>query len=753
MNNARLFLLSLWYVWWMICPGMAQCSPESGRVVVLGFDGADPQLLREWMAQGKLPHLARLAERGTFCELATTHPAESPVAWSTFATGKNPGEHGIFGFLKRDAAAYRPQLALARVEKRPLLGGMWGRIGLATLAALLACAMALTAVACWRRIRCRPQTRPAWSRWLALATVLAATIACPLCWWLPEAVPYAVAAKEGPSFWTMTAEAGVPTVVLGAPLAFPAESVPHGRLLCGLGVPDVCGTNGLWFRYSTRFTTVAASETGGWTIPLEPAADKAGVRMWHGLIIGPPNVLLAEEDIRLQARLDGSSLLERRRLLNRLAEIRANRYLRQRLTVRQGDKRLVVEIDGKSQEVKEGEWSDWFGVRFVLSPLLSIDANARLFVMASEPPEIYLTPLQFDPRRLPPNIDISFPRKFAADMAEAVGDYATLGWAGATNALKDEQLSEQGWWRDLELLMRDNERKLRRELARSDWRLLVSVFYETDMASHMYYRFIDSDNPRHAQDCADYPEFRDSLLRVYQWMDAVVGDTADRLNGDDLLLVVSDHGFAPFRWEVNLNKWLIDEGYLVPAQSGPRSQIIDLFVSENPLVTRFDWPHSRAYALGLGEIYLNLQGREASGCVPASQSHALAEELRQKLLALRHQGRQVIDRVHLRDEIFQGRHVGDAGDLLVGFARGYRVSWQTTLGNVASQVVEANTLKWSGDHCSVSSRLVPGILLASRKIGMRQPGLVDLAPTLLRLFGISLPAYMAGRPLFDGETK
>jgi predicted AlkP superfamily phosphohydrolase/phosphomutase len=747
MTCSRIFLLSI-----LLCclfSLYAPAEPEPRRVVVLGFDGADPQLLRGWLTQGKLPHLARLAALGCCHELATTHPAESPVAWSTFATGKNPGQHGIFGFLTRDAASYRPQLALARVERRLLLGGLWGKLAISGLAALLFFSLCCGLQQAMRRLRPAPSRPLRWGLWCILSLALAAAFAGILVRYTPETLPYAVAVKEGPSFWTLAGEAGVSTVVLGAPLAFPAEQIPHGRLLCGLGVPDICGTNGLWFRYSTKFATIATSETGGWTIPLEETAHVADGKAWRGTIIGPPNWLLTEEEERLTTRLATASLRTRRDMQNRLAEIRKNRYMRQELFASYADGQLRVSIASQTQAVKANNWSDWYTMRFALNPLLSVTGMARLFVLSENPPELYLTPLEFHPYHVPPNVDISYPRRFCGDMADAAGVYATLGWAGATNPLKDEQLDEAGFWQDLELLMRGNEKKLRSELAKDDWRLLVAVFYETDMASHMYYRFIDEENPRHARDTAEYPASRDRLLQVYQWMDRIVGYTASRLGENDMLLVVSDHGFAPFRWEVNLNSWLLQQKYLVAAaEPGQRSQIIDLFVPDNRVISRFNWQQSRAYALGLGEIYLNIKGREGYGTVLPEEAPALAAEIRTKLLALRHDGRQVVDTVHLRDEIFHGRHTSEAGDLLVGFARGYRVSWQTTLGNVASEVIEPNLLKWSGDHCSVSSRLVPGILLSNRRFAHQNPALIDLAPTLLTLFNVPLPQGMEGRPLW-----
>src|SRR5437016_12078767 len=86
------------------------------RAIILGFDGMDPELAERFMREGKLPNLAKLIENGTFRKLRTTFPAISPVAWSTFMTGVNPGKHNIYDFLNRDLMSYLPFLSSAEIR-------------------------------------------------------------------------------------------------------------------------------------------------------------------------------------------------------------------------------------------------------------------------------------------------------------------------------------------------------------------------------------------------------------------------------------------------------------------------------------------------------------------------------------------------------------------------------------------------------------------------------------------------------------
>src|SRR5436309_14137968 len=89
------------------------------KLVILGFDGVDAKLASRWMDEGKLPNLAKLRAQGTFSPLRSTIPSQTPVSWSTFSTGLNPGRHGIFDFLKRDPLTYKPSFAMYDERRVP----------------------------------------------------------------------------------------------------------------------------------------------------------------------------------------------------------------------------------------------------------------------------------------------------------------------------------------------------------------------------------------------------------------------------------------------------------------------------------------------------------------------------------------------------------------------------------------------------------------------------------------------------------
>jgi predicted AlkP superfamily phosphohydrolase/phosphomutase len=97
------------------------------------------------------------------------------------------------------------------------------------------------------------------------------------------------------------------------------------------------------------------------------------------------------------------------------------------------------------------------------------------------------------------------------------------------------------------------------------------------------------------------------------------------------------------------------------------------------------------------------------------------------------------------DATYAGPYVENAPDLLVGYTAGYRASWDSVMGKVTTQIFEDNLRAWSGDHC-IDPREVPGVLFSNRKIADENPAIVDIAPTILKLFGVALPGNFDGKP-------
>ncbi len=641
-------------------------APAAGRrLVILGFDGVDSRFLSRWMEEGKLPRLRALAERGDYRPLGSTNPPQSPVAWTTFATGTGPARHGVFDFIERDPATYLPDVGTGGVRPPRF----------------------------WHDL---VQRAPAegWSR------------------------------RRGMPFWQIAAEHGVRPVVLHVPYAFPPDPVPGGRMLAGLGVPDLLGTNSTFMFLAPDLGAGGGRRGdpgGGRLVPLALAGDDATADL-----PGPPD-----------PRGGGRPALT----------------LRLGIHVDRTGDAVVLHLGEHEERVARGGWSPWVPFRLPVVaplgiPLVAIDGLCRFHVVSIDPLRLYVSPLNYAPSH--PFAAISAPGDYAAELERALGPYKTVGWSEDTSALNAERIDEQAFLDDLERTMGEVRAATLRELERSDWDLFISVFTQTDRVAHMFYRLLDPEHPRY--DAVLAARFGDAVERVYEQMDEIVGAVEDgvgaRPGGETVLLVVSDHGFHSYRAGLNVNTWLKNHGYLVQG-AVPGRENDDFFPG-------VDWSRTRAYALGTGQIYVNLRGREARGVVaPGAEYDGLLEAIARGLEAELDPatGERLVETVYKGPEIFPGAPRERAPDLQIAFRDGYRTSWRTPLGGIPNELMEPNMRKWSGDHAASDVADTPGVILASRRLAGDDPAIVDLAPTALAFFGLPVPAEMQGRPLVEAAHR
>jgi len=643
------------------------------RVVVLGFDGVDPDILREMM--DRLPAMRRLAEEGTFLPCRTTEPPESPVAWATFATGRLPGGHGVFDFVRRDwrmpgEGSYQPRNGL--VDRIPPLFGPAG---------------------------------------------------------VPLRPPQAVNLRDGEGFWEPVARAGYRVSILRMPLTLPATLSRGGELLTGLGTPDLRGTNGSYTLFAAgRDAADARTEFGGRHVKIyirEGVAEAA--------LEGPP------DPRRLASLMTPAGTPAPEVEVPRLT-------VPVRFTFAPGS--AAVSLDGgPAVSLLPGLYGPWMDVSFRAGPLVRLQGLIRfLLLRTGDSAAIYASPIQIAPTA--PVVPISAPPSFAGDLARRLGPFRTAGWPEDTFARNDNVTNDAQMFVDIRDSYRTNERLFLDRLDRSHASLLSIVFTATDRMQHMFFRYRDPKHPAH--DPAQIEAFRretgvsDPIFESYRWMDATVQAVLDRLGPDDVLLIASDHGFHSWRIGVNLNTWLLDHGYLVlrDPSAGRSQRNLDRFFRGQVPVREIDWTKTKAYALGLGQIYLNLKGREALGVVePADHERVLADIIAGLSALVGPDGQPVFETIERGTRIWHGPHLPDAPDLQCAFASGYRVSWQTALIGVPPDVFETNTRAWSGDHCSNWAGDTPGVFLSNRRLaaGVR-PGIEDIAPTVCELFGAPPPA-------------
>jgi predicted AlkP superfamily phosphohydrolase/phosphomutase len=635
----------------------AESSTQNNKLLILGIDGLDPQLLQGYMDQGKMPNFAALATRGGFLPLQTSIPPQSPVAWANLITGMNPGSHGIFDFIHRDPATLTPYFSTSQVKpaKHNLHMGSWV---------------------------------------------------------IPLSEGEVLLLRHGKAFWQYLDEQKIPLTVFRMPSNFPP--VPSkGKTFAGMGTPDLLGGYGTFSFHTDDPIFSSGPVNGGVIYPVQVAGD------------------------RIEAQLHGP--------VNSLRK--QNPELTIPFTVDRDPSEPVARFLIQDQQfiLREHEWSPWIPLTFKFIPgLESITGICRFYLRQVRPQfELYVTPINIDPSK--PALPISTPENYAPKLARDLGYFYTQGIAEDTKALTSGLLNDDEYLEQAHIVFDEQRRIYQHDLAGFRAGMFFFYFSSLDLNGHMFWRAIDPQSPsydlelaaRHGKVLEDY----------YREMDGILGEALRVADENTTLLVVSDHGFAPFRRSFNLNAWLVENGYLVLRPGAP-AQGRDIFRDA-------DWSRTRAYGLGLNGLYLNLRGREKNGIVkPGPDSEALQKEIKDRLLAVRDplDQQQVITRVDRAAEAYSGPDVSEAPDLIVGYNRGFRVGWDSVLGGISTVVMEDNTQPWSGDHCMDYTK-VPGVVLSNRKIRAEHPALTDIAPTILAEFGIARPSTMHGTSIFEAPEQ
>ena len=643
MHTARVLLLLA-----IFCHCFSTAATAEGRVIILGFDGVEPKLAEEMMLHGQLPNLAKLQSTGTYTRLGSSNPPQSPTAWSSFATSKHPGNHGIYDFLRRTPSNYRPGVGFGSVV-RPKLAGDGS----------------LAQPSTFKNIR------------------------------------------RGDSFWQVANKQGSRCKILSVPFAFPAEDLEESCMLSGLGVPDLRGTTSTFFLMSVAVQK-AESLSGGRRVPLRFTDDHARVD------------------------IDAMRHPQTRKFVTVPLSMRVDRDART----------LSLELPGRELTLREGSWSEWIEWSVKVTDKYTAYAISRIHVLeAGDQVRLYMTCLQFDPRKQ--FMRFTTPESYGSELYERYGHFKTIGWIYDTHALRQDALTERLFLEDVENTMTWRETLTLDELDRGNFDLLISAWTGTDRVAHLFWRFLDPLHARHNDAGAD--EFASAVEDTYRRMDEIVGKVSAKLDEDDLLLVISDHGFHSFRTGFNVNTWLIRNGYL--AVEGKS----DAATANNPkaFLQGYDWSRTKAYSLGLGSIFLNLAGREGQGIVSKSESAALLSEIRAKLLEVTDPdtGDKIFDAVYTREE-FHGVAAEDAPDLQLGYADGYQSTKDAAKGSAPAELFAVNNDKWSGEHAASDFASTPGVFFSNRAIAIDSPKIVDIGVTSLKYLGRDVPADFEGRDLF-----
>lgn len=413
--------------------------------MVLGFDGVDPDLVERWADD--LPHLEEHIDAGRMHRLGTTTPPQSPVAWTTFATGREPSAHGIHDFVAWDGRFP----AISTNTYMPARMGSDGQL---------------------------------------------------------ESAARATSSRQGTPFWKTASDAGVPVTALWVPYSFPPDELgPEGRMVSGLGTPDVMLTNSTSIVISSSRGSERVS--GATLTPFERDGDAYAARL-----AGPKVPGLGTPWVRVTGTVDRT------------------------------DRSVTLVVNEQELVVAEGQASGWLHIEFPLSDETAIHALVRIHVVqAFNELELYLTPLQIHPDE--PWLRFTSPEDYGRELHARWGAFETVGWVHDTSALQAGLIDEAFFLANVKDSFDRRARVAVGELKRQDEGLFVAVFTATDRVSHMTWG-------------EDLGHVKDS----YVWMDGLIGEVEEVLDDDDRLLVLSDHGFHAYTHQLHVNAVLRDLGHL-----------------------------------------------------------------------------------------------------------------------------------------------------------------------------------------------
>lgn len=628
---------------------------RSHKTLIIGIDGMDHGILARLLMDGKMPNFYSLIREGDFAPLMSSIPAQSPVAWSNFITGKDPGGHAIFDFIHRKPGEIiQPYLSTSE------------------------------------------SINPKWAIPLGKYRV-------------PLKGGKVVLNRRGKAFWQILGERDVNNVVFRIPSNFPPAPGENCRMMSGMGTPDMTGTYGTFSYYTDNPPKNASKVSGGtvYTVWVENhrVVDK---------LVGPPNTFL-----------DGNPPPQ--------TEAPFTVY------VDPVSDAAVIEISGQKVLLKVGEWSGWVTVKFDVAPMApSITGIVKFYLKEVRPDfKLYVTPVNIDPKN--PALPISYPDDYVPNLARTMGDFYTQGMPEANKGRQNDVLDDHEYVEQALSILNEQEHLFWHEFARWKEGLLFYYFSSLDLNQHMMWRAMDPESPSYTEELNR--QFGGFIEGLYLEYDRLLGEIKPRLDKETTLIIMSDHGFAPWHRAFNLNTWLLDNGYLYLNNPADRSS--------SEMLSGVDWSRTLAYNIGINGLYLNLKGREYNGIVDPADYDRVVEKLARELEEVVDEktGRRPVRRAVISRKTFRGEYVNEAPDIIVCYDRGYRTSDSSALGNFGDTWFEDNKGAWSGDHC-IDPEVVPGILVTNRKIKKPDPHLYDLTPTVLREYGVGASPDMVGKAVW-----
>ena len=499
--------------------------------------------------------------------------------------------------------------------------------------------------------------------------------------------PEYICAMRGTPFWRILTQNNIPTTVIRWPVTFPPEKV-KGRMLSGLGVVDAKGMLNNYSIYTEREIKDEEGKEKIVRVNIENNAIKT--------YISGPLIRKKDEIIDKKTPMD--------------VEIKKDE--------------IIIKIDKKDYHIKNKEWSEIIKVKFRILPFIDYHGIFNIYLLSIKPFEIYMSSIQIDPENQ--FIDITYPREYGKELVENIGLFYTLGMPEDTKAVTEHKISRETFIQQVSQIENERKKMFFYEFDRFNEGVYAFAFDSGDRLKHLFWRNnVEEENFEIPGEIEEYYTDKDKFL----------GEVLSKMDDHTKLIIFSDHGFGNFQRQVNINSWLAKEGYI--KIKGNKEDSLFKFV---------DWENTKAYSVGFTSLYINMKNREDLGIVRKEEYEEVLNEILNKLKNLRDNEKLVFTRLYKGKEIYKGEYSNLAPDIVLGFSQGYRMSWKNAIGALDSEIISDNDGEWRGDHLMDRSH-VPGVLFTNFKINKKNPSIMDIAPTILKICDIKIPEDIDGAPL------
>ena len=477
-------------------------------------------------------------------------------------------------------------------------------------------------------------------------------------------------------FWEKSLSQDIPTQVLFLPNTFPLPKLNKNKdlltLISGMGTPGLDGTESTCHFYSTD---------------KEHLPQEARSHLIH-----------IEDQQTIDTHIKGP----------RKQTTKGTQFITIPLKLKSQKDHLRIQVQDQEITLKPDQLSDWIELKFSLNFLKKLHGTAHFYLKSLHPLQLYLSPINFHPQN--PPFPISQPRNLSSQLTDNFDFYSTLGLPNDTWALEHDFITPKIFLKIAHQIIDKREQIFLQQLKNFSGGLFVSYFNTPDPIQHMFWKNKNTEGDPH----------QSAIKDVYKRLDQTLGKFQKHLKKNDLFIVLSDHGFGPLNYHVNLNNLLIENNLLTLKKNK----------KTNDLLQNTNWKKTKAYALGFNSIYLNLKNREKHGVVTSKQEPQVTKKIIKILENLSFQGESVINHVYTKKEL-NISNLNNAPDLIVGYKKGFRASWETAVGDLGERVLTKNNQKWSGDHL-FDGQLVPGILLSNQKLKIKNPKISDITTLGLR---------------------